>query len=104
MCYPFVKDFSKETFLGILLGLLFLLTISVIVFVFGETEKGCVAYKSNNLIIIGGDNKVGQCYWLVDKLLYNGSGFHISGYVYQPGGGVVSNNDFTTTEKFVMSK
>jgi hypothetical protein len=103
--------YSNGTVIGIILGLLFLLTISFIVLVFGESEKGCVAYKTNHLMIIGqysGD--VGGCNWLVDKLLYNGSGWHLSGYAFQPqsfiggsssGGGGGTIPDF---EKFVMSK
>jgi hypothetical protein len=99
-----------ETTIGILLGLLFLLTISVIVMVFGETEKGCVAYKTNHLMIIGqyqGD--LGGCNWLVDKLLYNGSGWHLSGYASQPqtyigGGSSGGGGTIYEFEKFVMTK
>jgi hypothetical protein len=105
-------DMSNSWIIGAFLGLLFLLTIAYLVVAFGETEKGCVSYHTNHLMIIGQyEGDVGGCNWLVDRLLYNGSGWHLSGYAFQPqtyisggssgggGGGIISE-----FEKFVMTK
>lgn len=52
---------------------------------FGETEQECTIYSSSHLKVLGIINlrfisSTNGCDWLVDKFLYNGSGFNISGY------------------------
>lgn len=49
---------------------------------FGETEQNCIQFQTNHLLIIGsfvtygGIYEHNGCNWLVDKLLWNGSGFN----------------------------
>ena len=67
---------------------------------FGETEDQCINYSSKHLIIIGMKNNIDGCNWLVDKLLYNGSGFHVSGY----GLSISSMSSLEDTQRFVLTK
>lgn len=66
--------------------------------VFGESERECVNYKTNHLLMIStvGDNN--GCNWLVDKLLWNSSGFHVSGYAESLGAHDVSFQTFVLTK------
>jgi hypothetical protein len=94
-------------FLGCILGLLFLLVISVIVITArGESEKNCVEYASPHLVIIGQRSNFGEtmdgCDWLVDKLLWNGTGLHISFYSYHDQ--ITGHSTMIGAQRFVMTK
>lgn len=77
-----------------------IILMTIVVFYIAEAitlpqlrDKDCVSYKGSNLIIM--DNSNGVCNWLVNKLLGNGSGYHL--IHYNPG-------PFKLTEKFVLTR
>jgi hypothetical protein len=92
-----------------LLGLLIILavtlfamfTLPLMMAVYGATEAQCVRYSSSELIIIasGYGQDFGGCDWLVDKLLWNNSGFKVDQYDFSP-----SNGYSYRYESFVLTK
>lgn len=61
--------------------------------VFGASEKDCTKYRSNHLIILSpklhsdSNSLSTSCAWLVDRLLYNSSGFELKEFRADDGNG-----------------
>lgn len=44
-------------------------------FVFGDTEAECLKYRSSEMVVLRSGG-FGNCYWVVDKFLWNGSEYN----------------------------
>lgn len=54
--------------------------------VFGATEEECTLFRSDHVIQLqGSSNYLASCSWIVDRLLYNGSGFEVKSFDWEDG-------------------
>jgi len=48
-------------------------------YVFGESERNCLDYRSSEMVKMSA-GRYGDCDWIIDKFMYNGSGFHVASH------------------------
>ena len=86
--------------------LIILLVVSYILIVYGESEENCVEFSSPHLLIIDQRSNFGGtidgCDWLVDKVMWNGTGMHIAFYSHHEA--VHGDNSMIGWQRFVMTK
>lgn len=97
-----ISSINNITIISLVTLFFIVIIVLLIPLVHGETEKNCINFSSSHLVILSQRSQasffdIDGCDWVVDKLLYNGSGFHLD--KYEMGQGRVS--DF---QRFVLTK